>query len=334
MSSSIDFGGLLSPRLRADALLRSDPRTGSADATPIVVAWQLLAGSTALRRARCVADANAWLAAATTMDTGDEAAVLDAELLAEGGLMHGDDGRFEEASRLLDSAAAHWVELCNIALDARTNDDRLKTLELAREIAVMVEALGGPSPFEGRKQTAASSVSLVRGWLEHRAVARRTEVFVALIRLLARSRQIDEGRRVCAEAIEWTSRHFTRPVSKRALDDRMMTGATRFALYRLLLAQGDVELAARNYRASAESFASAAAIYQRQVETSADMSRRLQARFNEANSLMLMGRYEEAINIYTLVEMGFSSIGDDVARERVSHVKQVARTHKTAAGEV
>ncbi len=334
MSSSIDFGSLLSPQLRAEALLRADPRTETADVPGMAMAWRLLAGSTALRRARCVADANAWLAAATSMDTGEEAAVLDAELLAEGGLMHYSEGRFAEASRLLDSAAVHWVELCSIALDARTNDERLKTLELAREIAVMVEALGGPSPFEGRKQTAASSVSLVRSWLEHRAVARRTEVFVTLIRLLAKGRQIDEGRRVCAEAIEWTGRNFTRPVSKRALDDRVMTGATRYALYRLLLAQGDVELAAGNYRASAESFGAAAAIYQKQVETSADLSRRLQARFNEANSLLRLDRYEEAINIYTLVEMGFSSIGDDVARERVAHAKQEARTQRTDAGGV
>ena len=334
MSSCIDFGGLLSPQVRADALLRADPRTASAGAPPIVIAWNLLAGSTALRRARCVADANAWLAAASITDARAETAVLAAELLAEAGLTHYADGRFPEAAPLLDGAAGHWAELCDVALDARTNDDRLKTLELGREIAVMVEALGGPPPFEGHKPTGASSASLVRGWLEHRAVARRTEVFAALIRLLARGSQIDDARRVCLEAIDWTSRHFTRPVARRAFDGRAMTGATRFALYRLLLAQGDVELAAGAYRASAECFAAAAAIYQKQVETSADMSRRLQARFNEANSLLRLDRYEEAINIYTLVEMGFSSIGDDVARLRVAHAKHLARMQHGAAGEV
>jgi tetratricopeptide (TPR) repeat protein len=95
---------------------------------------------------------------------------------------------------------------------------------------------------------------------------------------------------------------------------------------------GEVELAAGRFQESADGFSAAVRIYDGHVEDTADMSRMIRAHVNQANSLLRLGRYDEALGIYELAQMGFRSIHDEASVARVEHAKLVARTKKAEAG--
>jgi tetratricopeptide (TPR) repeat protein len=110
-----------------------------------------------------------------------------------------------------------------------------------------------------------------------------------------------------------------------------MSGTTRHALYKLMLARGEAELAAGALQSSADAFAEAVKLYDGHVWDSADISRMIQAHTNQANSLLRLGRFDAALGIYELAEMGFRSIGDAASAARVQHARLFAKMKKEEA---
>jgi pentatricopeptide repeat protein len=191
--------------------------------------------------------------------------------------------------------------------------------------AAKTKAPASEAAIRGGKQ----AVPMVRQWLAERAVLGRAENAATFIRLLCKAGQIDDARKVCGEEMEWTARNFTSPagpVKSLGLDKRQMSPTARRALYMLLLAQGEVDLADNEFEKSADRFGEAAAIYEKKVEDHADINRLLRAKFNQANSLLRIKRIDEAIGIYDLCEHGFHSIGDTQAAQRVAHAKLFAQS--------
>ena len=168
-----------------------------------------------------------------------------------------------------------------------------------------------------------------RTWLAGRAVFGRAETANSFLRLLGKAGQFEDARRILEEEKDWVALNFTspaEPAAAYALDKRQMSPTTRRALYLLLLAQGEVELAAGEFEKSADGFAAAAAIYEGKVEDYSDTSRLLRAMFNQANSLLRLKRIKEALDIYELCKYGFNSIGDTESAQRVDHAIVFAKT--------
>jgi tetratricopeptide (TPR) repeat protein len=324
MTTSIDFERLLlSSQGPPEALALMDPRSVASQKPPIAVAWRLLSGAIALRSAGRKSEANHWLDISMAVKTKDGREVLRAETVAEGALALFREKRFDDAGKILRDAAAQWMALCRLAMKAERPGP--ETTTLARELAAMLDALGAALPAS--RTTSAQAPSLVRAWLEDRAVPRWAEVLAAFARLLAMGGQAEDARKMTAETIDWIGQHFTSPGSK-PLHKRDMTLPTRRALYTLLLARGEVELAAENFQASADGFGAAVKIYDGHVEDRSDISRMIQAHVNQANSLLRLGQYDKAIGIYELAQMGFRSIDDEASAARVEHAKLFARTKK------
>jgi tetratricopeptide (TPR) repeat protein len=98
-----------------------------------------------------------------------------------------------------------------------------------------------------------------------------------------------------------------------------------------MLAHGELELAAGAFQASADAFGEAVKLYDGHVWDTADVSRMIQAHTNQANSLLRLGRFDEALGIYELAEMGFHSIHDEASATRVQHAKLFAKMKKEEA---
>jgi tetratricopeptide (TPR) repeat protein len=328
MTTPTDFDRLLSTSQgSADAIALVDPDSLKPARPSAAAAWKLLSGSITLRHAGLTSEANGWFNASMSATPPEPPALLQAEQVAEGGLGLFAEKRWNDAAKILQGAAVQWADLCQVAVEAKPGN--AKAAALAGEIASMLEALGVKTPTVRSK--GAEVVKPIREWLEQRGVLRRAKVFAAYAQILAIAGQHDDARKVCAEEREWIERQLTSP-SSAALPGRSMSGATRHALYRLMLARGELELAADAYQASVDGFAEAVKLYHGYVTDAADVDRMIQAHANQANSLLRLGRFDEALGIYGLAEMGFRSIGNDAGVARVQHAKLFAQMKKDEAG--
>jgi tetratricopeptide (TPR) repeat protein len=225
---------------------------------------------------------------------------------------------------------AAWRDVCGQAEKACKSANKQAAVEFASHLLpLFAAARAKPPASEAAVRSGTQSVTIVKQWLSQRAVMGRAQTTNAFLRLLARAGKIDDARSVLKEELEWVALNFTspaKPVAAGALEKRLMSSTTRRALYLLLLAQGDIELAAGNFQESAGGFGSAVAIYEGQVEDHSDISRLLRAKFNQANSLLRLHRVKEAINIYELCRHGFNSIDDSEAAQRVEHAIVFAKS--------
>jgi tetratricopeptide (TPR) repeat protein len=326
MNAPIDFETLLTfSQGSADVLAIVDPKSVRSK-NPAEKAWRLLSGSIALRRAGHRSEANDWFNVSLRTKQRTTHSVLLAEQLAEAGLALFGDKRWEEAAKVLKDAASHWDALCRVAVGGRKTVKQADAV--AKEIAEMLVALGD-SP---KQSPAAATATRVSDWLENRAVLRYAEVLAAYARILAIAGQHDEARSVCDGIQKWISRNLTHPASGKPLPSRSMAGCTRHALYCLMLARGEVELAAAAFQASADSFGDAVTLYEGHAADESDISRMIQAHVNQANSLLRLGRYDEALGIYELAEMGFRSLDDEASVARIKHAKLFAQQKKAEGG--
>jgi len=300
----------------------------AAASSPEVGAWRLLLGSMAFRRAGERSSANDWLNHASQSGVTDD--VFKAELLAEAGNGLYSSDRLREAFDILNSAHAVWRDVCGEAADASAPSNPKAATDFARRLLPLLEAAAVTLPVNmAEVHGGKHAVPIIRKWLEERAVVARAENAATFVRLLSKVGQIADAQSICVEETEWAAQHFTSPavpLAKRAIEERNMSAPVRRALYGLLLGQGEASLAANEYAESAAAFGRAAAIYDGNANDYNDVNRLLRAKFNQANSLLRLDRFAEAIGIYELCEHGFNSIGDDAAAQRVAHAKLFART--------
>jgi len=293
-----------------------------------IAAWELLLGSIQLRRAGQRSPANDWLNHATRLSVKDD--VFNAELLGEVGQGLFESDRLQDAYQILNSAEAAWRDVCGKAAEACKGANKQAAVEFASHLLpLFAAAKAKPPASEAAIRSGTQSVPIVQQWLSQRAVMGRAQTTNAFLRLLAKAGKIDDARSVLEEELEWVALNFTspaKPVAAGALEKRLMSSATRRALYLLLLAQGEIELAAGNFQESADGFGSAAAIYEGQVENHSDISRLLRAKSNQANSLLRLHRIKEAVDIYELCRHGFNSIDDSEAAQRVEHAIVLAKS--------
>jgi pentatricopeptide repeat protein len=319
-----DFMGIFEPSPQEAAVLAfTEPSAVVEEASsPEVAAWRLLLGSIALRVAGDRSAANDWLNHASELQIDSD--VFKAELLGEAGAGLYQSDRLQDAFGILNSSIAIWRDACNAALDASKPAKRKEAADFAAQLQPLIEAA---EPRSQGKRPAVGQV--IREWLDDRAVVGRAQTTATFIRLLCKAGQVDDARAICNEEMDWTARNFTSPgvsVADRPLKEREMPGPARRAVYALLLALGEVDLAAEAFEASAADFNQAAAIYDGNVMDYADVQRLLQAKFNEANSLLRLGRTSEAIAIYELCEHGFSSVQNEAAAQRATAAKLYAQT--------
>lgn len=313
----------------AAALVFTDPdeiekRAKSRD----VAAWELLLGSMQLRRAGQSSPANDWLNRASRMPIKDD--VFRAELLGEAGQGLYESDRLQDAFEILNSAEATWRDVCEQAAHACRDSKPEEAAEFASHLLPLFAAAKiKPPATKAAIQSGKQAVPMVQRWLAERAVPSRAQTANTFIRLLCKAGRIDDARKICKEEMEWIARNFTspaKPVTALALSKREMSRAARTALYLLLLAEGEVELAGGEFEKSADGFGKAASIFEGKVEDHNDINRLLQAKANQANSLLRLHRIKEALDIYELCEHGFNSLGDRAAAQRVAHAKLFART--------
>jgi tetratricopeptide (TPR) repeat protein len=323
-----DFNDLLnSSQGPGDRLSVIPPQSLIMGEPSAALAWQLLSGAIALRHSGYSSESNDWFNTSMSVRAQESHPLLRAEQVTLGGLGLFAEKRFADAAEILQGAADQWMDLCQTAVQGTPRNP--KRTALAAEIAEMLDALGEGVPAAQAK--GAGGTKLVRAWLVGRAVLRRAEVFAAYVRILANAGQHDDARQLCEQEVEWIEGHLTEPVSLKSVPGRSMSRGTRQALYKLALARGEVELAAGSYQLSADSFAHGVKLYDGHVEDLGDTSRMIQAHANQANSLLRLGRYDEALRIYELAQMGFRSIGDNAGAARVEHAMLFARTKKEAA---
>jgi tetratricopeptide (TPR) repeat protein len=329
----------LSSASKAEDLVFADPRQVAQDTKPAITAgWKLLAGTVALRRHGQTSEANDWLNTLSRHEVSDQHDLLTAEMLAEAGLALSAAGEIGKAIEILNSAAGAWRDLCDRALPAQRVESSDAVAALSLQVAAFARALGigRAAGGKGATTTARQRTALVRQWLDERAVPRRADVTATFVRALLKAGDSGAARKVCDAAIAWTAAHFTtsgaQPGAAGWRNVQPSSPRARLALYTLALAQGEVELADENFQRSVDAFAGAAELYEGQVEDDADISRLLQAKANEANSLLRLARYDAAIGIYDLVEHGFRSLGDAKRAQRVAQARLFARTKKMESG--
>ena len=118
------------------------------------------------------------------------------------------------------------------------------------------------------------------------------------------------------------------------LGERLTESAVRHAFYRMQLATGEVDLADGKFAESAAAFAAAAGIYEGHAMDATDIVLLLQAKFNEANSLLRLSKWDEALRIYALVEHGFERFATPSALQRVKQAapeSHTIRAHRSRA---
>ncbi len=331
MTAASSFTGIFPQyAVNVEALLLTDPGKVEKEASsPTVAAW----GSMALRRAGQSSPANDWLNHASRLGADDD--LLKAELLGEAGRDLYAADRTQDAFKILNTAQAVWRDLCDQALAACAAEASPAAIELATGLLAPFEAAGREPPATPAAiRSGKRAVSLIRQWLVERAAPARAETAATFVRALAKLGGVDDARKICDEELGWIAGHFTRPaapVAAHPLEDRSMESAVREAIYLLLLARGEVGLAAGEVQASADDFGRAAALYEEHAMDVNDSNRLLRAKFNQANSFLRLEQFAEAIKIYKLCEFGFSSLGDEAAAQRVRQAILFARTK--AAGD-
>jgi tetratricopeptide (TPR) repeat protein len=285
-----------------------------------IAAWQMLLGSMRLRRAGQRSPANDWLNHATHLSVKVD--ILTAELLGEAGQALYESDRLQDAYQTLNSAVAIWRDVCEQAAQACKTAKTQASEFASHLLPIFAAAKIKPPVVEAPISSGPEAVAMVQQWLSDRAVTGRAQATNAFVRVLARARQIEDARGILKDEIQWVTLNFlarVKPMAKQPSKGRMMSRPTRRALYLLLLAQGEIELAAEEFQASADGFRAAADMYEGQAEDESDINRLLRAKFNEANSLLRLNRIREAVNIYELCRHGFNSIGEDEAAQRVDH---------------
>jgi tetratricopeptide (TPR) repeat protein len=289
-------------------------------------AWRYLLGAMVLRRAGLESEANDFLNHASAADLKDD--VFSAEVLSEAGLALQKNDRLADAGRTLDSASAIWRDACQDALGACAKDAGPACVAFARRLLPLAEAAGVELPFSPDRLTPDLASRLVRRWLIERAVPRRAVVFYGFATVLARAGHHADARQVGGELLAWLEEHVARP----PLETGALEAPIREAFYRMRLAAGEIELAAGKFAESAEAFAGAARVYEGHAVDAADVVWMLQAKFNEANSLLRLARYDEALRIYALVEHGFERFATPAALQRVQQAILFARMKKEEEG--
>lgn len=333
MASQGLFSSIFDPaRFDATELALKGPasvRAGDA----AVGAWQFLLGAMALRNLGLQSEANDWLNHAAKSKYKED--LFSAEVLSEAGLALQKTDRVADAGSTLDSASAIWRDACDAGLAACTGGDEKRAVDFGLGLLPMAEAAGVELPFKRVNASGAVCASLARMWLTERAIPRRAEVFYAFATLLARAGHHDDARKVGDELRTWIERHFTGLAGhdgQTPVQDRSMEASVRAALYRIKLAEGEIELAAGNFRESAGAFADAARLFEGHTFDGSDVVRLLQAKFNEANSLLRLREYDKALGIYALVEHGFERFATPSALQRVQQAILFAKMKKEEEG--
>lgn len=298
-------------------------------ASPAAAAWQLLLGAMQLARAGERSAANDWLNHAVRQRLGDD--VFRAELLGESGRGLFDSGRLQDAYEILNSAMSSWREVCEQAIAASEAGDRQAAAAFVEQLMPIFAGAGIQPPADEAaiRSGGQDPRRLVLDWLIGRAAGGRAHTANTFLHLLAKAGMIDDARRIAEEELDWVAQNLTsppRPAAALDFGQRLIDPSVRRALYQLLLARAEIELAAGEFQASADGFAAAAALYEEHVADISDVNRLLRARFNMANSLLRLQRIEEAIAIYEQCRFGFDSIGDAEAAQRVAHAIVFART--------
>jgi tetratricopeptide (TPR) repeat protein len=285
-----------------------------------LTAWRYLFASMALRKAGFESEANDYLNHASKSGFKDD--IFSAEVLSEAGLSLKKAERYSDAINTLDSASALWRDVCGAALDA--GKDAAAGLDFAARILKILAACG-PQLSVSRE----SAPHIVRCWLTERAVGRRADVYYGFATLLARAGHSEDARTTGRELLEWMENNFAvRTRASSSLADRVTHPCVRKAFYQLRLAGGEVELADGSFAVSAESFADAARMYEGHTMDPSDVVALLQAKFNEANSLLRLAKWDEALSIYALVEHGFERFATPSALQRVKQAILFARMKK------
>lgn len=288
-------------------------------------AWPLLLGAMALRKAGRGSQANEYLNRAVALVPQDDVC-LRAELLSEAGLAMLDGDRFVDGAETLNMALPWWDDACEALLSCGPAG----CLPLARRLLPLFEAAGTALPFEPAAMDAGDAQCLMRRWLFERALPRRAQVCAALARACARAGHADDGRALVDELVGWIEPRFVIDF-KAASDDwpagRSMDRGVRVALYRLQLARGEIELEAGDAAASADAFGAAAALYEEAGAGDSGLLNAQQARFNQANALLRLGRHDEALKLYQQVEWVFERwFRQDLPR--VQHAIMLARERR------
>jgi tetratricopeptide (TPR) repeat protein len=298
-----------------------------------IAAWQLLLGAMALRHEGLQSEANDWLNHAAGSKYKED--IFSAETLSEAGLALSKADRAADAASTLDSASAIWRDACEAGFAACAGGDEKRAIDFGLRLLPMAEAANVELPFRRINASGAVVATVTRMWLTERAIPRRAEVFYAFATLLARAGQPDDARAIGRELLAWVERHFTGLAGrdgKTPVQDRSMEASVRVAIYRIKLAQGEIELAAGNYRESANAFADAARMFEGHAFDGSDVVRLLQAKFNEANSLLRLREYDKALGIYALVEHGFEHFADPSALQRVQQAILFTKMKKEEEG--
>jgi tetratricopeptide (TPR) repeat protein len=309
---------------------------GGAEATsrsgsqPIVGRWRCLLGASALRAAGLVSEANDFINHAAAGDDRED--LLSAEVLTEAGLALKKADRLEDAAGTLDSALAVWLDACS---DAVTGAQRQHSAAFAARLRPLLEAadLKPPSTFD---EVTASKLAVA--WLTERAAPRWSTALYAFAPICVACGQAERARAIIDLVQRWFEGHLTGPMASLTAgdDDDPFRGPhlappVREAAYRIQLARGEAELAADEYEASAQAFAAAAGIYEGHAVDARDVVWMLQAKFNQANSLLRLSRWDEALKIYALVEHGFERFATPGALARVQQAILFARMKREEA---
>jgi CHAT domain-containing protein len=290
--------------------------------SPSVAGWLLLRGAIAFRRAGQRSPANDWLNHAMRLNVEDR--VFLAELLGEAGeALFRSNRPPTDALKILLQATSTWRTVCDEATLALEQPSSKLAAQFGLSLLPLFEA-ANVKPFATKNTVKGeiNDVQVIREWLEQRAAVGRAETAGSLFRLISSERVDIDARQLWDAEWQWIERTFRSPQSA----DAAITAQVRHAIYELLLAKGEIELGAGEFQSSADAFGQAAALYEGQATDYDDLNVLLRAKFNQANSLLDLGRYNDAIDIYNLCEDGFSSIGDDGAAHRVAHAKLFAMT--------
>ena len=304
----------------AELALQPPEHIAQTSSDTATAAWRYLLASMALRKAGLESEANDYMNHASSSGFKDD--LFAAEVLGEAGLALLKAERYSEAAQTLDSASAFWRDVCEEAINSATNAD--SSTDLAQRIVKILAACDAEMSVSPE-----SAPHIVRSWLVERAVPRSTDVCYGFATLLARAGHADDAREVSRELLEWMEKAFTlKTMDEAPLAERLTEPAVRHAFYRMQLANGEVDLSDGKFAESAAAFSAAAGIYEGHAMDATEIVLLLQAKFNEANSLLRLSKWDEALRIYALVEHGFERFATPSALQRVKQAILFARMKK------
>lgn len=266
---------------------------------------------------RCVDWSNGAMAYASAHDPGP---LWWAEMATTLGENLERTGELGKAATAYDVARGHWASLV-APPEARTGRGRptRRDATLGAAVEEMVRALQGkeePAVLPAGL-TAQQRANLRERWRVEHAGPRYSEVLSALIRIGAATGQLDLARSAHAELAAWNERsgELTGFGGSR---DRLRTA------YSAAMSLAEIELAAGNVEESERLFGEAVNVYYQNVFDENELLLLVRAMFNQANSWVRLGRYDEAINVYRMIASDFDRYGDEEAALRIRYAELFA----------